>query len=149
MGGKAGNFGRGDERGRRGKVTTPAASRLSPTWEGQPRLGRARLSKPLCHPTLAAPLPPSYEEGARRPGVVRFIGTVPTTHPLLPLPRRGDAKHRGGPEYVFRKHQLRSTGSNTPPPRRPFFRKRGRGNKDAALCAAFIKNCAAKRRKTF
>ena len=40
----------------------------------------------------------------------------------------------------YRNPQLRSTGSNTPPLRRhPFFRKRGWGNKVAALRAAFIK----------
>ncbi len=104
------------------------------------------LPEPLCHPTFASPLPPSYEEGAPRRGRARIIGTVLTTHLV-------GAATPGGPHavgFVYRKHPLRSTGSNTPPPRRhPFFRKRGRGNKVAALRAAFIKNCAAKRRKTF
>ncbi len=47
------------------------------------------LSEPLCHPTLAAPLPPSYEEGAPRRGRLRFFEPVPITHLFCPSLREG------------------------------------------------------------
>ena len=40
--------------------------------------GGRHLSEPLCHPTLASPLPPSYEEGAPRRRRVRIFGSVPS-----------------------------------------------------------------------
>ena len=46
--------------------------------------GGCDLSKPLCHPTFASPLPPSYEEGALRRGRAQFFGTVPSTHLFAP-----------------------------------------------------------------
>ncbi len=109
-------------------------------------LGGFVLSGPVCYPTFASPLPPSYEEGAPRRGRVRFSGTVATTYPV-------GAAALGGPHavsFVYRKHPLRSTGSNTPPLRRhPFFRKRGQGNKVAALCAAFKKIAPQRGAKPF
>ena len=42
------------------------------------------LPEPFCHPTLAAPLPPSYEEGAPGRGRARFFEPVPTTHLFCP-----------------------------------------------------------------
>ncbi len=92
------------------------------------------------------PCPPPTRRGLRDGGRARFIGTVATTYLV-------GAATLGGPHVahsVFRKPQLRSTGSNTPALRgHPFFRKRGKENKVAALRAAFIKNCAAKRRNPF
>ena len=68
-------------------------------WRGNVVGGRCDFSEPLYRPTLAAPLPPSYEEGAPRPRRVRLFETVPVSQPLLPLPGRGGAKRRGGSVY--------------------------------------------------
>ncbi len=53
-------------------------------------LGWSDFPEPLCHPTFAAPLPPSYEEGALRRERVRFIETVP-------VPQRCTGEHMGLP----------------------------------------------------
>ncbi len=104
------------------------------------------LPESLCYPTLAAPLPPSYEEGVLRRRRARIFETFPITYPV-------GAATLGGPHavsLVHRKPQLRPTGSNTPALRgHTFFRKRGRGIRMRRFAPPFYKNCAAKRRKTF
>ena len=47
------------------------------------------LPETFCYPTLASPLPPSYEEGAPRRGRARFFEPVPSTHFFCPSLREG------------------------------------------------------------
>ncbi len=104
------------------------------------------LSKPLCHPTLASPLPPSYEEGALRR---RRCANFRTSS--VNVPCRGRHSWRPArskfrlPEAPVTPHGLEYPAAAAA----PLFPKKGSGNKVAALRAAFIKKCAAKRRKPF
>ncbi len=74
---------------------------VTPAGRDNRVVGGCGLPEPFCYPTLPSPLPPSYEEGAPRRRRVRFIATVPKTHPLLPLLGRGGAKRRGGSVIPF------------------------------------------------
>ncbi len=115
-------------------------------WEVIPFNRHRRLSK-RGSPRTATPTAfiggnPKQQRGP--PGVAAPTGRVARTVSIKRIrPNYAvGAATPGGPHavsFVYRKPQRRPTGSNTPPLRRhPFFRKRGRGNKDAALRAAFI-----------